>query len=203
IIFDSIPQAPTWHSRGYWNGKCVAADTTTDSILITRKMLPLHGISGRTPDVSLSAFFKLTNWEVDTVPHFNPHTTIHQELFGSSEYDDFVEKNYHIDSLSVEVTGFGFPVTIDYIRLEDPGHKQLLCGEKDTTIRNDIQNFITDLRIKSPHVRLQGISPGIEYRWWDISSYRYLSRLVNGYAFSDPGEIIHHHIRHAIHPTKM
>ena len=205
IIFDSIPQAPTWHSRGYWNGKCIYKNPAVDSIrtiIITRKMLPLHGISGRTPDVSLSAFFKLTNWEVDTVPHFNPHTTIHQELFGSSEYDDFVEKNYHIDSLSVEVTGFGFPVTIDYIRLEEPNHKSLMLGQFDTEIQTTIQKFIRALDSISPHVRLQGISPAIEYRWWSIPSFRYFNKLVNGYVFSNPAENIHHHISHAIQPKQ-
>ncbi len=202
IIFEKLPQQAQWHSRGYWNDS-FTVNTTRDSILITRKMLPLHGISGRSPDVTYFAYFRLTDWNIIDTNKLNPMLSNATDLFTTGkDYIDQAEGNYHIDSMSVEVTGFGYPVSIDYVRLEEPDHRRLMLGEFDTTIKNSIQDFITDLRTKAPHVHLQGISPAIEYRWWSIPSYRYLNTLVNGYAFADAAEIIHHHISHAIQSTK-
>ncbi|HRI31866.1 MAG TPA: hypothetical protein PLQ21_10065, partial [Candidatus Kapabacteria bacterium] len=201
IIFEKLPLQAQWHNRGYWNDNYT--DTTADSILITRKMLPLHGISGRAPDVTYFAYFRLTDWNKIDSNELNPMLSNATELFTTGlDHVDKEEGNYHIDSLSVEVTGFGFPVSIDYIRLEEPDHKSLMQGEFDTEIQTTIQKFIRALDSISPHVRLQGISPAIEYRWWSIPSFRYFNKLVNGYVFSNPAENIHHHISHAIQPKQ-
>lgn len=198
IIFDSIPRVPTWHTRGYWNGKCSVPSDTTDSILITRKMLPLHGISGHTPDVTLSSYFRLTDWNKDTT-QLNPITSLRTNIYGfGSDAEDLAELNYHIDSLSVEVTGFGFPVSVDFIRLEDTDHRKLMIGEYDISVHDSVQKFIDSLRIYAPQVMLQGISPSIELRWWSLTAYRYIAQLMNGYAFSNPAENIYTHLNHAI-----
>lgn len=174
IKFDSIANNTTWHDRGYWETACrqyTGEDTTIFSV--KRSMMPLVSSSGHPASASFSGYFTL-----GTV--FNPDLTW--------DLDGLNSKNStHIDSIDVLVYYHGFPIALDYVRIEQPRSRQLLRGDLDSAVIKQIQGEIDTLRLFSADsMQLYRVSPFVENRLAQRWAVRHISKLCNGFV-SSPG----------------